>query len=184
MSHTTNHLCDKIWVPQDGVEATVGKGETCQPMYVMWVTAPSSTQPQTLCTAAARSFWRYFYCVAQPALRSLGQCMFGLAILFIIAGIALCIWGYVGTPIRPFQIFGPVCIGIGLLIYIIGCLLCCREYPAFEKTLQKKVQQEKARRAVELLGKPEVIEWIQGEPELYDDFRIVATKMLNNHGLV
>lgn len=178
---TENHLCDKIWLPQEA-ETRPGKAEPCSPVYVMWVTAPNASQPQTPCAAAAQSCCRACYRIAQPTLRTLGQCMFGIAMLFIIAGIALCIWGYVGTPIRPFQIFGPVCVGIGLLIYVVGCVLCCRQFPAFERTLQKKAQQENARKAVELLGKAEVIDWIHGEPEVYEQFRLVAAKVLNNHG--
>jgi hypothetical protein len=87
------------------------------------------------------------------------------------------------TPLLPsLQIFGPVCVGVGLLIYVAGCVLCCREFPAFERTLARKAQQEHARQAVQLLAKPDVIDWIQGEPEVYDQFRLVAAKILNNHG--
>ena len=130
MSHTKNHLCDKIWVPEEGNSPTPGQPDPCKPIHVMWVTAPS-TQPQSPCTAAAAKFWRHFYRLAQPTLQTLGQCMFGLAMLFIIAGIALCIWGYVGTAIRPFQIFGPVCIGMSIWtfneVYLLPELSSLRE---------------------------------------------------------
>ena len=157
--------------------------ETCRPLglpdisthnqTLMWVTT-SPTQPQSLCA----SCWRHFYRLAQPTVRTLGQCMFGIAMLFIMTGIALCIWGFVGDSIKPFQIYGPVCIGAGFFIYIIGCVLCCREYPAFERILHKKARQEKTRRAVDLLGDKDVVEWIQNEPEVYD-FREVATRILH-----
>ena len=102
--------------------------------------------------------------------------------LFIIAGIALCIWGYLGTAIRPFQIFGPVCIGVGIAIYVLGCILCCREYPEYERSLRETERQEKVRRALKTMSEKEAIEWIQQEPEVYDDFRQLAMQILNNHG--
>lgn len=101
---------DKIWVPEEGSSPAVGQPDPCQPVHVMLVTAKPN-QPESPGTAADRSFCRQCYKVAIPVLGLMGQCMFGLAMLFIVAGIALCIWGYVGTSITPFQIAGPICIG-------------------------------------------------------------------------
>ena len=105
--------------------------------------------------------------------------MFGVAMLLIMAGIALCIWGYVGEDIRPFQIFGPVSIGVGFVIYFIGCLLCCREYTAFEKSVQQRAKREKARKALQLLSDNEVVQWIQSEAEMYEDLKQVASQILS-----
>ncbi len=102
--------------------------------------------------------------------------------MFLIAGIALCIWGYLGTAIPPFQIFGPVCIGIGIAVYIVGCILCCRDSPAYEQNLKEAERQEKARRAIKTLKQKEVIEWLQGEPEVYEDFKQLAIQVLNANG--
>ena len=128
---------------------------------------------------SAASCWRTVW---PPTLRTIGQCLFGLAMMCIIAGIALCIWGYLGEAIRPFQIFGPVCIGGGLVIYVIGCILCCREYPSYEKNLIEAERQEKARKALNTLAQKEVIEWLQGEPDLYEEFRQISAQILNTHG--
>lgn len=143
----------------------------------MWISS-EPLKPETQCASA----WRCFYRFAQPTLRTMGQCMFGLAMLIIIAGIALCIWGYVGAAIVQFQVLGPVCIGIGVLIYVVGCIMCCREYPAFEKALRVKAKQEKTRRAIELLADREVVEWIQEEPELYQQFKFVSDTIIQQHG--
>ncbi len=102
--------------------------------------------------------------------------------LFLIAGIALCIWGYLGTAIRQFQIFGPVCIGIGAVVYIIGCILCCRDYPDYEHNLKETERKEKARQAMKTLKQKEVIEWMQGEPEVYEEFKQLAIQILNTNG--
>lgn len=138
--------------------------------------------PVSQCTSAVLLFCRSLYRLWKPTLRTVGQCLFGLAMLFLIAGIALCIWGYLGTAIRQFQIFGPVCIGIGVVVYIIGCILCCRDYPDYELNLKETERQEKARQAMKTLKQKEVIEWIQGEPEVYDEFKELAIQILNTHG--
>ena len=130
---------------------------------------------QTLCT----SCYRRLYSVAQSLLPIFGQCMFGVAMLLIMAGIALCIWGYVGEDIRPFQIFGPVSIGVGFLIYFVGCLICCREYSAFERNAKERAKREKARRGLDILADEDIVQWIQNEPEMYDDFKQVAAQILN-----
>lgn len=165
--HTSYHSCG---------HGSSAPGHTA-PKAFMWVTS-CPNEPKS----PMRSCWRHLYQVALPTLRTLGQCMFGFAMLFIIAGIALCIWGYVGTAIKPFQIFGPLCIAIGCLIYVSGCILCCREYPAFERTLQRKAREEKTRRSIDFLGTPEVIEWIQTEPEVFEEFREISTRILYHHG--
>ena len=146
---------------------------------LMW---EASHPPVSQCTSAFLLFCRSIYRLWKPTLRTVGQCLFGLAMLFLIAGIALCIWGYLGTAIRPFQIFGPVCIGIGVVIYIIGCILCCRDYPDYEHNLKENEKKEKARQAIKILKQKDVIEWIQGEPEIYDEFKQLASQVLNTHG--
>ncbi|ELU01264.1 hypothetical protein CAPTEDRAFT_224312 [Capitella teleta] len=143
----------------------------------MWVSSvrPKNNESSSCCSGCAR--------MLRPTLQALSQCMFGLAMLFLISGIALCIWGYVGTAIRPFQISGPVCIGAGCLIYVSGCVLCCRETPAFERTLERKAREDRTRRAIEVLAGSDVIDWIQSEPELYEDFRELSTRILHHPGL-
>ena len=103
-------LMDKVWVPQEGPSVGPGQPDSCKPAHVMWVTA-NTTQPTSPCTGAAKACCRHCYKFAIPALGLLGQCMFGIAMLFIISGVALCIWGYAGTSILSFQIAGPICIG-------------------------------------------------------------------------
>ena len=100
---------------------------------LMWEASHPQISPCTTFLLSCKAFCRF----CKPSLRTVGQCLFGLAMLFLIAGIALCIWGYLGTAIRPFQIFGPVCIGIGVVVYIIGCLLCCKEYPDYNAKLKE-----------------------------------------------
>ena len=146
---------------------------------LMW---EDSHPPVSQCTSAFLLFWRSIYRLWKPTLRTVGQCLFGLAMLFLIAGIALCIWGYLGTAIRPFQIFGPVCIGIGVIVYIIGCLLCCRDYPDYEHNLKESERKEKTRQAIKTLKQKDVIEWMQGEPEIYEEFKQLAVQVLNTHG--
>ena len=104
--------------------------------------------------------------------------------LLIITGIALCIWGYLGTAIRPFQIYGPVCIGAGLAVYVLGCILCCREYPNYERRLAEQRKHEVVRRALDTLKDRDMISWLQGEPELHEEFRQIAKEIINDHGLV
>ena len=102
--------------------------------------------------------------------------------LFLIAGIALCIWGYLGTAIRPFQIFGPVCIGIGVVVYIIGCLLCCKEYPDYNAKLKETRSKAHVTEAIKTLKQTEMIQWIQTEPEVYEEFKELAIQVLNTNG--
>ena len=101
--------------------------------------------------------------------------------LFLIAGIALCIWGYLGTAIRSFQIFGPVSIGLGIVIYIIGCILCCKEYPDDIK-LKETQEREAVTEALNTLKQPGVLQWMQSDPEICEEFKDLATKVLNING--
>ena len=102
--------------------------------------------------------------------------------LFLIAGIALCIWGYLGTAIRLFQILGPVCIGIGIVVYIIGCILCCKEYPDYDVKLRETHRKAHIKEAIKTLKQTGVIQWIQGEPEVYEEFKELAMQVLNTNG--
>ena len=119
------------------------------------------------------------YRILVPTLKVFGQCMLGLAIILILIGVALCIWGYVGEPIRPFQIFGPLCIAIGLLIYISGCIMCCRKHPTCSRTLGDKVKKERIQEAITLLMDGGIISYIQKEPDLLEDFKEVTSRVLD-----
>ena len=99
--------------------------------------------------------------------------------LFLIAGIALCIWGYLGTAIRSFQICGPASIALGVLLYIVGCALCCKEYPEYDVRQQQAQRKETVVQAIKTLRQPAVVQWIQGEPDVYEDFKNLAVQVLN-----
>ena len=120
--------------------------------------------------------------IFRPVYRIFSQCIFGFAMLFIIIGVALCIWGYIGEKIRAFQILGPSLIGSGLLVYVIGCVLCCKDYPVFAKKLQEKHRREKTDKILQFLSRPEVINYLRSEPKAYSEFKILSNKILNNHG--
>ncbi len=134
---------------------------------VMWVSSPATPEGRwdsvRVCLARARGYL--------PGVKTVGQCLFGLAMLLLMAGIALCIWGFVGTAIPPFQIAGPLCLGIGLLIYAMGCVLCCRERPVFSGRLEKEALRHQTRQALRVLERDDVIRLIQDDPSMYSDFR-------------
>ena len=183
---TVNHAAamhEQVWVPRQTPRAPPapsrgggGGGGARETQYTMLVSTSSSRGASTSPSPCCRLLWR----AAGPALRVLGQCMYGLAMLTIIAGIALCIWGYVGTPIRQFQIVGPLCIAVGVLVYVMGCVLCCREFPAFDRTLKRREKEEKIRQAVDLLGQAEIIEWIRSDPQLYNELRTKTSRVLKH----
>ena len=67
-------------------------------------------------------------------------------------------------------------------MYIIGCILCCGDYPDYEHNLKESERKEKARQAIKTLKQKDVIEWMQGEPEIYEEFKQLAVQVLNTHG--
>ena len=73
-----------------------------------------------------------YICLTRISAVCISQLLFVVAMIFLLAGVAMCIWGYLGIAIRPFQIFGPACIGAGFSVYLFGCLLCCRHRSAYE----------------------------------------------------
>ena len=144
----------------------------------MWEENHPQVSPFTTFLLSCKAFCRF----CKPTLRTVGQCLFGLAMLFLIAGIALCIWGYLGTAITPFQLFGPICIGLGIVIYVIGCILCCKEYPDYDTKLKESQRKEAVTEALKTLKQVSLIQWMQGEPEIYEEFKELATRILNTNG--
>ena len=140
----------------------------------IWVTTPSKPKnPLQSC------FARIHIVLIQPFFYACGQFAFGFAMISIIAGIAMCIWGFVGSSIRPFQISGPLCISVGILIYIIGCFVTCGEFSHFQKALTQKALQDRTTHALNHLAKEEVIKWIQTEHETLEEFRQLSLVILN-----
>ena len=139
---------------------------------IMWVT--TSQTDTTLWTKCLRHIHRH----AEPTLRTCGQCMFCFAMLLVLSGIALCIWGFVGEPIYIFQIVGPTCIGCGFLIYFLGCMLCYRKHPQFERSIRIRSQNEKTRQIIDFLKNKDAVEIIQNGPNVLEDFREIASKII------
>ena len=117
------------------------------------------------------------HCCSLPKFRFCGQCIFGLAIVFILAGIAFCIWGYLGVAIRPFQVSGPVCIGLGLLIYVVDCVLCWRGRQP-DGGGGQNADEDSLRTTIALLAKPGTAERIRSEPQLHEYFQRVSETIL------
>ena len=140
----------------------------------IWVTRPirPASPFQTCCGRVYRIFLEPFFYAA-------GQCAFGIAMLSIITGVALCIWGYMGSSNDPFKIAGPLCIGIGVLIYVVGCFVCCGECSRYEKALAQRALENKTTSVLDHLAKDEVIRWMQSDQRVYEEFRQLSSSILD-----
>ena len=141
-----------------------------------WLTA--RIEPQSSLKSRCTRLYTGFLA---PFFYSTGQCGFGLAMISIIAGVTLCIWGFAGSSTRAFQIAGPLCITAGVLIYIIGCFVCCGECSNLENALAQKALENKTTNALGYLAKEEVIRWIQTEQNIFEEFRQVSVAILNSN---
>ena len=122
---------------------------------------------------------RIYIVLLKPFFYASGQFAFGFAMISIITGIAMCILGFVGSSIRPFQIAGPLCISVGILVYIIGCLVSCGEFSYFQNALTQKALHDRTTHALNHLAKEDVIKWIQTEHETLEEFRQLSLVILN-----
>ena len=140
----------------------------------LWDTEQS--EPQTSLKSRCTKLYAGFL---KPFFYATGQCTFGMAMISIIAGITMCIWGFAGSSIRIFQIAGPLCITAGVLIYVIGCFVCCGECSHLERALAQKALKNKTTNVLGYLAKEEVIRWIQTEQKIFEEFRQVSVAILN-----
>ena len=97
----------------------------------------------------------------------------------IVAGVTMCTWGYFGSSIRAYQIAGPLCIGVGALIYIIGCFVCCGKCLQFENALAHNTLKNRATAALNHLTKEEVIKWVQTERKVLESFQRLSSAVLD-----
>ena len=97
----------------------------------------------------------------------------------VVAGATMYTSGYFGNSIRAYQIAGPLSIGVGILIYIIGCFVCCGKCLQFENALAHKSLKNKTTAALNHLAKEEVIKLVQTEQKVLEQFRRLSTAILD-----
>ena len=119
-----------------------------------------------------------------PRLNAVGQCAFGIALLSITVGIYLCVWAFLGSSSLPLRIAGPICVRVGILIYVARCFVYCGECTHFHRAMSQNALESKTRDTLSHLATENVIKWIQSEQRILEEFRNLSSIILDNRRLV